>query len=108
MIRDEAERLAARLQDRFAPECPGFQAAAASSSTRIEFTAPGGARPHIVRYSIAVTLGDEAVRIDLEDAETLLEEAGADWDCARLAAEVRDRALALPDVPSSAHGSEEA
>jgi hypothetical protein len=71
VIRDEAERLCRRLQERF-----GAGASLACTveplSERIEFTAPGGARPHLIRYRIKVEGGGRCAHLGLDDAEQLL------------------------------------
>lgn len=72
MIRDEAEKLSAALQERFGAGGSGITTAVESQSTRVEFTAPGGARPHIIRYQIKVSGGGRVAHLDLDNAEALL------------------------------------
>ena len=49
MIRDEAEKLSRLLTERFALQAPGVLAEVEAMSNRIEFAAPGGGRPTLVR-----------------------------------------------------------
>ncbi|HEU5001281.1 MAG TPA: hypothetical protein VFW71_00690 [Actinomycetota bacterium] len=73
MIRDEAEKLCERLRERFGGEGSEFTAEVAASDERVEFAAPGGARPHIIRYKIRVTAGEQEALVSLEDCESALD-----------------------------------
>jgi hypothetical protein len=72
VIRDDANKLSAMLQERFGGEDAEVSAAVVPQSTRIEFTAPGGARPHLIRYNIKVAGAGRVALLDLEEAEALL------------------------------------
>lgn len=90
MIRDEAEKLCERLVERFGAE--GLTATVAASDERIEFAAPGGGRPHIIRYKIRIAAGEREALVEMDDAEELLE-SPADWDVNALFAEISGRGL---------------
>lgn len=77
MIRDEAEKLCGALQGCFGGPGAEVVAAVEPQSTRIEFTAPGGARPHIIRYKIRISGPGRVARLELAEAETLLDRLSA-------------------------------
>jgi hypothetical protein len=96
MIRDEAEKLSARLQERLDQGTSGSSGVAAAvevTSKRVEFAAPGGARPTVVRYKITLTGGGLVARLGLDEAEALLDEIDPDWTADRLFEEIRSRGL---------------
>lgn len=86
MIRDDAERLCERLRERFGAE--GLTAEVVASEERIEFAAPGGARPRIIRYKIRVAAGGREATVEIDDCEELLDRAGLDWRVSELLAEL--------------------
>ena len=89
MIRDDAERLCVRLRERFGDGPPaGLTAEVIASEERIEFAAPGGARPRIIRYKIRVAAGDPEVTVGIDVCEELLERALPDWSVAEFFAEL--------------------
>jgi hypothetical protein len=95
MIRDEAEKLSTRLQERLAEGACGAAVTAAveADSKRIEFAAPGGGRPTVIRYHITLTGGDRVARLGLDQAEALLSDLDPRWDPDRLFEEVRSRGM---------------
>ena len=101
MIRDEAEKLSARLQERLAEGssgASGVTAAVEAQGKRIEFAAPGGARPMVIRYKITLTGGGLVARLGLDEAEALLDDIHPDWSADRLFEEIRSRGL-LVEAP---------
>ena len=101
MIRDEAEKISTRLQERLGQGSSGgsgVTAAVEATSKRIEFAAPGGARPTVVRYKITLTGGGLVARLGLDEAEALLDDIEPDWSADRLFREIRSRGLPV-EVP---------
>jgi hypothetical protein len=74
MIRDEAEKLSALLTERFALQAPGVLVEVEALSSRIEFNAPGGGRPTLVRYKIRFRDDAHVGHLDLDDAQALLDD----------------------------------
>jgi len=101
MIRDDAERITIKLQERLA-HCPakasGVTAAVEVESKRVAFAAPGGARPTFVRYKIKIADAGRVALLELDDAEGLAAEIGPDWGADRLFDEIRSRGAAV-EVP---------
>src|SRR2546430_2843450 len=86
MIRDEAEKISTRLQERLGQGSSGgsgVTAAVEVTSKRVEFAAPGGARPTVVRYKITLTGGGRGSRLGLDEAEALLDGIRPDWGAGR-------------------------
>ena len=98
MIRDDAENLAARLQEAFGGPGAGITATSAPSDTRVEFAPPGGARPHIIRYSIRIADATREAFLGLDDAESLLGGLVPGWDPERVLAEVAARGFSVDDI----------
>ncbi len=77
MIRDEAEKLSTSLTERFALRAPGVLAEVEAISNRIEFAAPGGGRPTLVRYRIRIRDEARVGHLGLDEAEALLDALGS-------------------------------
>lgn len=73
MIRDEAEKLSTLLTERFALQAPGVVAEVEVISNRIEFAAPGGGRPTLVRYRIRIRDEARVGHLGLDEAQALLD-----------------------------------
>jgi len=73
VIRDEAEKLARLLTERLALQAPGVLAEVEAISNRIEFAAPGGARPTLVRYRIRIRDEARVGHLGLDEAQGLLD-----------------------------------
>ena len=73
MIRDEAEKLARSLTERLAVQAPGVLAEVEAISNRIEFAAPGGGRPTLVRYRIRIRDQARVGHLSLDEAQGLLD-----------------------------------
>ncbi len=73
MIRDEAEKLSTLLTERFALQAPGVLAEVEAISNRIEFAAPGGGRPTLVRYRIRIRDEARVGYLGLDEARALLD-----------------------------------
>ena len=86
MIRDEAEKLSMLLTERFALQVPGLLAEVEAISNRIEFAAPGGGRPTLVRYRIRIRDEARVGHLGLDEAQALLD------------------ALDVPDAPGPGWG----
>lgn len=108
MIRDDAEKLAGRLQEAFGGPGAGITAASAPSDTRVEFAPPGGARPHIIRYRIRIADAYREAFLDLDDAESLLDGLVASWGPDQILAEVEARGFAVDAIPQAAEPDAEA
>ena len=77
MIRDEAEKLSTSLTERFALRAPGVLAEVEAISNRIEFAAPGGGRPTLVRYRIRIRDQARVGHLGLDEAQALLDTLGS-------------------------------
>ena len=77
MIRDEAEKLSTSLTERFALRAPGVLAEVEAISNRIEFAAPGGGRPTLVRYRIRIRDEARVGHLGLDEAQALLDTLGS-------------------------------
>lgn len=108
MIRDDAEKLAARLQEAFGGPAAGITATSAPSDTRVEFAPPGGARPHIIRYSIRIADASREAFLDLDDAESLLGGLADGWGPDQVLAEIAARGFAVDAIPEAAAPDAEA
>jgi len=73
VIRDEAEKLSTLLTERFALQAPGVLAEVEAISARIEFAAPGGGRPTLVRYRIRIRDEARVGHLGLDEAQALLD-----------------------------------
>ena len=71
MVRDEALKLSAALQERFGTASE-LTCAVKPIAKEIEFNAPGGGRPRIVRYQIVVSGAGREAHLSLDEAEELL------------------------------------
>ena len=94
MIRDEAEKLSRLLTERFALQAPGVLAEVEAMSNRIEFAAPGGGRPTLVRYRIRIRDEARVGHLDLDEAQDLLDALdapGAGWGPDRIFEEIAAR-----------------
>jgi len=95
VIRDEAEKLSTSLTERFALRAPGVLAEVEAISNRIEFAAPGGGRPTLVRYRIRIRDEARVGHLGLDEAQALLDTLG------NLGA---SDAPDAPDVPAAGWG----
>jgi len=77
VIRDEAEKLSTSLTERFALRAPGVLAEVEAISNRIEFAAPGGGRPTLVRYRIRIRDEARVGHLGLDEAQALLDTLGS-------------------------------
>ena len=77
MIRDEAEKLSTLLTERLALQAPGVLAEVEAISNRIEFAAPGGGRPTLVRYRIRIRDEARVGHLGLDEAQALLDTLGS-------------------------------
>jgi hypothetical protein len=94
VIRDEAEKLARLLTDRLALQAPGVRAEVEAISNRIEFAAPGGGRPTLVRYRIRIRDEARVGHLGLDEAQGLLDAlhaSGAGWGPDRIFEEIAAR-----------------
>jgi hypothetical protein len=73
VIRDEAEKLSTLLTERLALQAPGVLAEVEAISNRIEFAAPGGGRPTLVRYRIRIRDEARVGHLGLDEARALLD-----------------------------------
>ena len=89
MIRDEAEKLSRLLTERFALQAPGVLAEVEAMSNRIEFAAPGGGRPTLVRYRIRIRDEARVGHLGLDEAKALLDALDAAAGAAEAAGTVR-------------------
>lgn len=92
MIRDEAEKLARLLTERLTLQAPGVLAEVEAISNRIEFAAPGGGRPTLVRYRIRIRDEARVGHLGLDEAQGLLDVLDA------------PNAPNAPDVPDAGWG----
>lgn len=95
MIRDEAEKLARLLSERLALQVPGVLAEVEVISNRIEFAAPGGARPTLVRYRIRIRDEARVGHLGLDEAQGLLDALDAGWGPDRVFEEIAARGGAV-------------
>ncbi|MGH2718611.1 MAG: hypothetical protein ACRDJU_08540 [Actinomycetota bacterium] len=77
MIRDEAIKLSEALQERLGA-ASGLTCAVEPVTKEIEFNAPGGGRPRLVRYRIVVSGEGREAHLSLDEAEQLLGSVGSD------------------------------
>ena len=94
MIRDEAEKLSTSLTERFALRAPGVLAEVEAISNRIEFAAPGGGRPTLVRYRIRIRDEARVGHLGLDEAQALLDALdapGPGWGPDRVFEEIAAR-----------------
>ena len=98
MIRDDAAKLAADLQERFGGPDAAVTAESAPSDTRVEFAAPGGARPHIIRYFIRIAGAGNEAFLPLDDAEALLAELAPGLTAEAILAAVAARGYPLEPI----------
>lgn len=77
MIRDEAEKLSGALQEHLGSSS-GLHCAVRPVTKEVEFNAPGGGRPRLVRYQIVVSGGGREAQLSLDEAEELLGAVAAD------------------------------
>src|SRR5207302_9901410 len=73
VIRAEAEKLSTWLTERLALQAPGVLAEVEAISNRIEFAAPGGGRPTLVRYRIRIRDEARVGHLGLDEAQALLD-----------------------------------
>lgn len=101
MIRDDAQKVSTLLTERLAPSASGVVAEVQAISHRPEFNAPGGARPTFVRYKICIRDEARVARLDIDQAEALLDDLDESWGPDRLFQELAARGLAVerPDQP---------
>ena len=95
MIRDEAEKLSMLLTERFALQVPGLLAEVEAISNRIEFAAPGGGRPTLVRYRIRIRDEARVGHLGLDEAQALLDALDAGWGPDRIFEEIAARGGAV-------------
>ena len=88
MIRDEAEKLSTLLTERFAHQASGVLAEVEVLSNRIEFNAPGGGRPTLVRYKIRIRDEARVCHLGLDEAKALLDALDAGWGPDRIFQEI--------------------
>jgi hypothetical protein len=98
VIRDEAEKLATLLTERLAHKAPGVLAEVEVLRNRIEFNAPGGGRPTLVRYKIRILDEARVGRLGLDEAQSLLDNLGAGWGPDRIFEEIAARGGAVEPV----------
>jgi predicted ArsR family transcriptional regulator len=95
MIRDDAEKLSTLLTERCAHQAPGVLAEVEALSSRIEFNAPGGGRPTLVRYKIRFRDEARVGHLDLDEARALLDDLDAGWGPDRIFEEIAARGGAV-------------
>ena len=95
MIRDDAEKLSIWLTERFAHQAPGVLAEVEALSNRVEFNAPGGGRPTLVRYKIRIRDDARVGHLGLDEAEALLGDLDAAWGPDRIFEEIAARGGAV-------------
>ena len=91
MIRDEAEKLSTSLTERFALQAPGVLAEVEAMSNRVEFAAPGGGRPTLVRYRIRIRDEARVGHLGLDEAQGLLDALDPGWGPERIFEEITAR-----------------
>ncbi|MCW3036854.1 MAG: hypothetical protein JWM17_2166 [Actinobacteria bacterium] len=95
MIRDDAEKLSTLLTERCAHQAAGVVAEVEALSSRIEFNAPGGGRPTLVRYKIRFRDEARVGHLDLDEARALLDDLDAGWGPDRIFEEITARGGAV-------------
>ena len=95
MIRDEAEKLSTSLTERFAAQAPGVLAEVHAMSNRVEFAAPGGGRPTLVRYRIRIRDEERVGYLGLDEARALLDAVAPGWGPDRIFEEIIARGGAV-------------
>jgi hypothetical protein len=95
MIRDDAEKLSTLLTERCALQAPAVVAEVEALSSRIEFNAPGGGRPTLVRYKIRIRDEARVGHLDLDDAQALLGDLDEGWGPDRIFEEIAARGGAV-------------
>jgi hypothetical protein len=95
MIRDDAEKLSTLLTERFVHQAPGVLAEVEALSNRIEFNAPGGGRPTLVRYKIRIRDEARVCHLGLDEAEALLDDLDEGWGPDRIFEEIAARGGAV-------------
>ena len=98
MIRDEAEKLSTLLTERFVHQASGVLAEVEVLSNRVEFNAPGGGRPTLVRYKIRIRDEARVCHLGLDEAEALLGDLDAAWGPDRIFEEIAARGGAVEPV----------
>ncbi|MGH8900191.1 MAG: hypothetical protein ACRDYA_00545 [Egibacteraceae bacterium] len=96
MLQTDAQRIATAIEERINEGRSAGQTVTATVEThsqRPTFAAPGGGRPVFIRYQVQVTDGARVAMLDLDQAETLLEDIEPDWDTDRLFDAIRSRGL---------------
>jgi predicted ArsR family transcriptional regulator len=95
MIRDEAEKLSTLLTERLALQAPGVAVEVEAVSNRVEFNAPGGGRPTLVRYKIRFRDEARVGHLSLDEAQALLDALEPGWGPDRIFEEVAARGGAV-------------
>jgi hypothetical protein len=95
MIRDDAEKLSTLLTERLAHQAPGVLAEVEALSNRIEFNAPGGGRPTLVRYKIRIRDEARVGHLGLDEAQALLDDLDPGWGPDRIFEEIAARGGAV-------------
>jgi hypothetical protein len=98
MIRDEAEKLSTSLTERFAQQASGVLAEVEALSNRVEFNAPGGGRPTLVRYKILIRDEARVCHLSLDEAEALLGDLDAGWGPDRIFEQIAARGGVIEPV----------
>lgn len=106
MIRDDAEKLAASLQAALG-EASGVTATSSARDKRVEFAAPGGGRPHIIRYSIRIADGSRATHLTLDDAEDFLPVVVPGWGADAVFQALAARGFAVVPAVDTVEGPQE-
>src|SRR5215467_9665676 len=95
MLRDEAEKLSTLLGERLALQAPGVACEVEVKSSKLEFHAPGGGRPTLVRYKILFRDEARVGRLGLDEAQGLLDALDAGWGPDRVFEEITARGGAV-------------
>jgi len=95
VIRDEAAKLSTLLTERFALQAPGVLAEVEALSSRVDFNAPGGGRPTLVRYRIRIRDEARVGHLGLDEAQALLDALDAGWGPDRIFEEIAARGGAV-------------
>ncbi len=100
MLQGEALKIASALEDRVnkGRSTKEITAKVESHRTRPESTAPGAGPVAFAWYDIRITDGQRVAVLNLDDARSLLEEVGVDWDPDRLFDAIRTRGLTIEDT----------
>jgi hypothetical protein len=101
MLQTDAQRIATAIEacmNKDRPTGEGITATVEAQSQRSGFAAPGGGRPTFTWYQVKIADRARVALLDLEQANTLLDDIQPDWDPDRLFDAIRSRGLPVEDA----------